>query len=379
MSCTFARYHASPWEQWWSANIQSIGPHWHTSTGSNGPHPHTSGCEMLCDGPCTLRRVVENRSHAISVWLDLQKQREAHEPAIESSVTIWHEHPLVSYHAVSDRCSDTSGANALSDSMGTALGGSTVRLVPIEPLVGPLRHPYHDCVKKSSTAQSKDFLLPSWRSEVAAWRVAVQAPAAQPKSFFFDCGASLYNAGSGGASQSWFVNGYAKRGLAFDRVLAWEYENHTDVAIRQQLPPALRARMRIYRDPHADSVRAGCCAADGLSYFNFGIDGAIGSHRNPLTHLRAIATPADFVVLKLDVDNPAIELSIVEQILGDASLARLIDEFYWEHVVRNSPMERFGWGHDLHRMKPADRQNLHDSYRYFGRLREMGIRAHSWV
>ena len=54
-------------------------------------------------------------------------------------------------------------------------------------------------------------------------------------------------------------------------------------------------------------------------------------------------------------------------------------EFFWEHVVEGTPMGHFGWNHDLNRLPKAKRQLLADSYDYFGRLRAMGIRAHSWV
>jgi len=101
--------------------------------------------------------------------------------------------------------------------------------------------------------------------------------------------------------------------------------------------------------------------------------------RNPLVHLRALARPEDFVVFKLDVDSPSIELAIIEQLVADRSTASLIDDFYWEHVVKNTPMDHFGWGHDLRRMPTSQHQTVADSYNYFGRLRSMGVRAHSWV
>jgi len=86
-------------------------------------------------------------------------------------------------------------------------------------------------------------------------------------------------------------------------------------------------------------------------------------------------------VFKLDIDSPQIELALVEQVLHDPHTAALIDEFYWEHVVAGSPMQSFGWGHDLRRQAARGEalQSLDDSYAYFGRLRRMGIRAHSWV
>jgi hypothetical protein len=69
----------------------------------------------------------------------------------------------------------------------------------------------------------------------------------------------------------------------------------------------------------------------------------------------------------------------VEQILSDPKLAELIDDFFWEHVVDKSMMLNFGWGHDLRRLPPAQRQTTADSYRLFRQLRDAGIRAHSWV
>lgn len=202
-------------------------------------------------------------------------------------------------------------------------------------------------------------------------------PRRPPRVFFFDCGASLYSSGSGGASQSWFVQGYATSGLPFDRVLAWEFTNHTDAEILAPLPSNLRGGTAIYRNP--EDARPGCCTRDRLSYHNFGIDAIAGSLRNPLTHLRALATPDDFVAFKLDVDAPAIEIALVEQLLSDAATASLIDDFFWEDVVEGSMMGRFGWNHDLRKMPSASRRTMSDSYRLFLRLRRMGIRAHAWV
>ena len=94
---------------------------------------------------------------------------------------------------------------------------------------------------------------------------------------------------------------------------------------------------------------------------------------NPLVHLKAITAPEDFVVLKLDIDTASIELRLIEQLLADAALVGRVDELYWEHAVRMSPMMHQGWARD----RPT--QTLKDSYELFSRLREAGIRAHSWV
>mmetsp|Transcript_48004 Transcript_48004/g.155709 ORF Transcript_48004/g.155709 Transcript_48004/m.155709 type:complete len:319 (+) Transcript_48004:2245-3201(+) len=130
-----------------------------------------------------------------------------------------------------------------------------------------------------------------------AWLAEVRPP--PPRRLFFDCGASLYTSGSGGASQAWFVDGYARRGLPFDRILAWEFEYRNDAQILRPLPAALRASTTIYRDPSTAERR--CCSSrnassERLSYFNFGVDGALGSGRNPLHLVRRLARPDDFVV-----------------------------------------------------------------------------------
>ena len=46
------------------------------------------------------------------------------------------------------------------------------------------------------------------------------------RAFLFDLGCSTYNAGLGGASQSWFVEKFRSHGIEFDRILAWEAMNH---------------------------------------------------------------------------------------------------------------------------------------------------------
>ena len=51
------------------------------------------------------------------------------------------------------------------------------------------------------------------------------------------------------------------------------------------------------------------------------------------------------------------------------------DEFYFEHHVLHSPMGR-SWTRGS---GPALQQTLSDSYALFTRLRELGVRAHSWV
>lgn len=90
-----------------------------------------------------------------------------------------------------------------------------------------------------------------------------------------------------------------------------------------------------------------------------------------------MAHPDDFVVFKLDIDNTAVEVEIILTILRTPDLIARIDELFWEHHVSGSPTQWAGWG-DLSR-EPGSHSTLESSYRLFTRLRQAGIRAHSWV
>ena len=83
------------------------------------------------------------------------------------------------------------------------------------------------------------------------------------------------------------------------------------------------------------------------------------------------------MVFKLDIDAPAIEIALVQQMMGDCELIALIDEFYFEHHVLGSPMQWVGWGDLSKSTSPLG--DIQDSYDIFTVLRENGIRAHSWV
>lgn len=245
-------------------------------------------------------------------------------------------------------------------------GGREVKSidVPIEPLAGFLRHPHHICWKKQSVAVSKAYLIPPMRHEVMA-----PSPMRQ-RSLFFDVGASLYQQGLGGASQAWFVNEHSIRSIAFDRILAWEARNYTTTNILAGLPREIQKSTSVYREPASPND-----SPERLTYYNVPVEPRPGSYANPLTHLAHLASPDDFVVFKLDIDSPLIERQLVEQLLADPAMLARVDEFYYEHAVTGSPMLRT-WLRGSH---GKINETLSASYALFTRLRESGIRAHSWV
>lgn len=172
------------------------------------------------------------------------------------------------------------------------------------------------------------------------------------QAIYLDLGASTWNAGAGGPSQSWFVNSYASHGITFDRFLLWEATPTPAAQILQDVPHHLWHKYQ---------------------YFNVPATADKNDLASPVAILQQIAQPGDFVMVKLDIDNYKIESDIMRSIFDSDSVMALIDEFLFEYHVNFAPM--LGpWGSAVDRSK-----NLSDAYELFYKLRSRGIRAHSWV
>lgn len=224
------------------------------------------------------------------------------------------------------------------------------RQIYLEPLVSFLRHPQAICIFKESNGGilDKSYMLVPHAQEISAASNSVK--------WLFDAGASVYDDGAGGASQKWFVDTYRQRGIEFDRILCWEAEP-TDAKLQWNRTPA-------------DIKRK-------MTWFNIPLNAAIGHEDNPFTFIKALTKVDDYVVFKLDIDMPAVEVALVQQLMNDPELLTLIDEFYFEHHVSGSPMQWHGWG-DL-RDSSLPLRSIEDSYAIFTFLRQKGVRAHAWV
>jgi hypothetical protein len=213
--------------------------------------------------------------------------------------------------------------------------------VPIEPFAGTGRHP-GTCLGEKDIA-SKDYLL-----------VETRMPPHR-RAFFFDLGASLWNEGGGGASQSWVYKTYTqRRGVEFDGIYAWESTVHHPAKVFREVPS----------DVHA-----------AYHWFNIAADATPGVGTNPLTILQRVAQPEDFVVLKLDIDNSAVEMPFISQILTNRNVSVLIDELFFEHHYDMQPMVKYGWK----KSGSDSKMTMVDSARIFLGMRNLGIRAHVWV
>jgi hypothetical protein len=238
--------------------------------------------------------------------------------------------------------------------------GATIATVPIEPLVGFLRHPLALCGGKIGTAEytsdpyrlSKDYLIVPHIEELHASSDSSNSRS----SYFFDLGASIYSTGAGGASQSWFMEMYESLGVSFDRILAWDPKPYPPDTIFNDVPDRFLPR---------------------LSYFNIGIS-EVGTKHDPLRFITELTKPLDTVILKVDIDHVKLEQQLIQELMSNPLLLSLVDELYFEHHVNGSAMTLNGWQYDKSVFSVIDK-DIVDSYEWFAYLRQNGIRAHSWV
>ena len=247
-------------------------------------------------------------------------------------------------------------------------GGSSTTIVRLEPLAGYLRDPRTSCPGLSLMPALDDredskghiFLDPVFYGLVSA---ALQAgKPLPPRALLFDLGSTRWEPASVGLSgAAWILDEYAKMGITFDAVFAWEA---TPVSSREYfgaMPLELASRWHFYNFPVIGPRHEGPAASK---------PGAPGPD-DPLALLRSVARPGDFVVFKIDIDAQQLEEDIIVELVLDEGLGALVDDLYFEHHVRNPVMSPRGWG-------GGQVRDVKDSIGLFQALRRAGIRAHSW-
>jgi hypothetical protein len=166
--------------------------------------------------------------------------------------------------------------------------------------------------------------------------------------------------GSGkGGSLPLFMKLYWDRCIEFDQIYGWEVTEHPPTQWWSTLPPDIRAKVHYYNIPVEEEKAE---LKDGR---------LIENPSSFLALLRATAKPEDFVVVKLDIDTPLLEQTIVKALIEDDSLAALVDELFFENHYYFDGIG-FGWG-DLWT------GDVDSALAAMRKLRERGIRAHFWV
>lgn len=212
----------------------------------------------------------------------------------------------------------------------------------IEPLVSSLRHPLARCVQEHGDEflGDRSYVLPPAKS--AQGRTAL----------YFDAGASQWSKGLGGPSLSYFADVWARNGIVWEHIEAWDCKGPEDT-FYASVPPEWKEKVSYHQK---------CISTDPS------IEPFVPSV------IRNTRKPNDYVLFKLDIDSKEVETAIVDYLLSsDNNDLDYIDEFLWEqHVDSYILAPNWAWTMDMSK-------TLADSYDYFLRLRNRGVRAHSWV
>lgn len=209
----------------------------------------------------------------------------------------------------------------------------------IEPLFGILRNTFSICNKnKKGNIVSKDYLLPSYKK-------VLEKPI-----IYLDAGASTFYTGAGGASQYFFYKYYKDYPLTrFKKWFLWEVKKYNITNIMKEVPTDI---FEIY------------------NYFNKPISTDINSDDNPLKIIKKYQKEF-YIIFKLDVDNPNVELPILNYLINKNDI--IPDEFYFEYHFYSQIMMK-SW-----RKKVDFNCSLYCATNKFLYLRKKGIRCHAWV
>lgn len=224
----------------------------------------------------------------------------------------------------------------------------------IDPLVGLLRSPQCPCASGNAALLDRDYIIYGLASESCqnTKEPKLTSVSKGKQLYMFDLGASLYTEGAGGASQKVFVDSFTELGVPLSNIhyFAWEVTPSDPTEVWKQVPAELKPKYH---------------------WLNIPSDPTPGSGDNPWSYIKALCKQADYVVVKLDIDNSPVETAFMQQLLADADLQGLIDEMFFEHHVNVEHMNP-SWN------TYAETAKLKDSYAWFVQLRNAGVRMHGW-
>jgi hypothetical protein len=237
----------------------------------------------------------------------------------------------------------------------------------IEPLIGLLRDPLTMCpynnipanlqIHGGNAVQSKRFFLLGPSAPFQNFRLQTKSIAPwlyRPGSqtILFDLGSSYFNGMTGNEvtgsalGTRWFYEYFRSNSLKFDRIIAFEATQYTPKTYWKQIP---------------DDI------IGSLTFINTGVETT--DKFNPWNILKSTAKINDYVIIKLDIDTSGLENELIQQVLNNKSIYELIDEMFFEMHVTVNEMKPY-WGSPPGQLK--------DTYTIFNKLRQLGIRMHSW-
>lgn len=237
----------------------------------------------------------------------------------------------------------------------------------IEPLIGHFRHPFAlpNCKPEGNAVRTQD------RSYIAFGGASRVDDSFYPgKRYLFDLGTAAF-----WTSLQYFISRYSGLGIEFDSIWAWEAE-----------------RMPNYWDYVPHDVQG------KLHFYNQAISSDLTSPSHPLKILKTVYQPGDFVVrwtavivglyaycqlillqlytssflvqvLKLDIDNTPLEMSIMDEVERDDALRNMISDFMFELHYNSADMQvHFG----------SPNMSYAEALMTLRRFRELGVPLHYW-
>lgn len=226
----------------------------------------------------------------------------------------------------------------------------------MEPLLPPLRHPFM-CEAVSPElagapgAGSLDYLIEDFG------HLCRHAIKKSSRTVFIDIGAT-YNFNTDQIDKSSpainVIEKYRRFGIHFDHIYAYELIKWDTERVYKTIPDHMHGP---------------------LHWINTGVTGEVDHPHNPFTMLLSNFGPDDFVVVKLDIDTPSVEMPLFHQLLNDTQLHEIVDVFYFEHHVKMDEMQQWWGTHDSGRTEGT----IFESLTLFNRLRRAGVAAHYWI
>ncbi|CAB9512621.1 expressed unknown protein [Seminavis robusta] len=213
----------------------------------------------------------------------------------------------------------------------------------VEPLLPPMRHAQYCFDTSRENLMRIDYILHDFHALCRKLKP-------HSRTILVDMGASLRYWGKSPVLD--LIQLYSKFGFHFDHIYGYEYEKHDPDQVFNDVPQNLDA---------------------SYHWINVGVVSDTQSRRNPFKLLQENYSPDDLIIVKLDVDTPALERELAQQLLDNPKLSKLIDHFYFEHHVNQEELKRY-WGRSA-----GISESVADSLRFFHEVRKKGIPAHFWV
>jgi len=213
----------------------------------------------------------------------------------------------------------------------------------MEPITTPLRHPFFCEGPRRQWLLNLGYLVHDFPAICRSLKRT-------SRTVFIDMGASLQFHVTGDQPAVYITNLYRKFGIPFDHIYAYEVRPTPPEKVFEKVPQHMRA---------------------AYHWINVGVSPDPLSDQNPWNMLRNTFNEDDFVVVKLDIDTPSVEMPLVQQLLDNEDLQKLVDHFYFEHHVQMKELA----GNWLSSRKGSIQYSLS----LFQELRKKGIAAHSWV